>query len=178
MTSKDLEGHASWMTSLNQRLPTGSTYKIEIAFNGNGVLESTKDPLLIKYEQPEYLSTYFFIKPDNTGSSFWPLNYSSNWNQSALMTDSLYSYIASPEIEQYFTLSHTFTHLALNNVSRSDVINEIFYNQLIASSNFLGLVDRDSFSPKSLITPAITGLLNGDALSAFVEKGFTRCFFL
>lgn len=145
---------------------------MEIAYNGNGALLYVGDTAkTIDYDQPEYALTYLFIKPNNSGPTYWPKVYNSNWNKTLLMNDDLFSFLSSPAIDRFFTLSHTFSHLALNNVSKSDVVNEIFYNQKFAGTDYLGLDARQSFSPHALITPAITGLLNGEGLAAFAQQG-------
>jgi hypothetical protein len=45
MTSADVTAHMAWQADLNSRLPKGSNVKLDMVFNGNGVLEKVYSPL-------------------------------------------------------------------------------------------------------------------------------------
>jgi hypothetical protein len=68
-------------------------------------------------------------------------------------------------------MSHTFTHLNLNNATYDDAAKEIIFNQ--AWLKQLGL-DAGKFSPAGLIPPAITGVHNGDVIKAWLDNGITN----
>jgi hypothetical protein len=68
-------------------------------------------------------------------------------------------------------VSHTFTHLNLNNATYSDASKEIFFNQ--AWMKQVG-IDAGKFSPAGLIPPAITGMHNGDVIKAWIDNGITN----
>lgn len=69
-------------------------------------------------------------------------------------------------------MSHTFTHEDQNNATYFDINNEISWNQAWLTQ--VGIASAEKFSPKGLVPPAITGLHNGDALSAWFVNGITQ----
>ncbi|KAG5457598.1 MAG: hypothetical protein BJ554DRAFT_2346, partial [Olpidium bornovanus] len=59
----------------------------------------------------------------------------------------------------------------LNNATYSDTAKEISFDKAFAGPGFFDLESKSYYSPNSLVPPAITGLLNGDALRAFKDNG-------
>jgi hypothetical protein len=84
--------------------------------------------------------------------------------------DSLFAYFK--EFASNFYLgSHTFTHENLNDCSYQDAMNELLYNLNFADA--AGWTGQPYYSRTSIVTPAISGLWNGDALKALVDNGYT-----
>ncbi|GAB7340916.1 hypothetical protein MBLNU457_7267t1 [Dothideomycetes sp. NU457] len=173
----DLDAVASWQASINQRLPAGSMYKIEIGHNGNGdIINSTTssdnicDPDTAIYQISPAAPPVEFVKPLGSGTNIWPTtpaNYV--WSAACAKVDSVASWFMNPtNRDQFSHLSHTFSHMNLNNATYSDVNKEIFFNQAWLAQ--VGIAAGD-FSPAGLIPPAITGLHNGDAIQAFMDNG-------
>jgi hypothetical protein len=91
---EDWTAHIAWQASVNQRLPTGSNYTIEIGHNGNGAATNGLDTLGICH--PETAIYYAdqvdtpleFQKPLGTGTSLWPTTPQTTPRVSAVPTPS------------------------------------------------------------------------------------------
>ena len=173
----DLDAVATWQASINKRLPRGSNYKIEIGHNGNGnIINSTVssdnicDPDTAIYQISPAVPPVEFQKPLGSGTDIWPTtpaNYV--WSAACTKVDSLASWFMNPSNRDQFShLSHTFSHINLNNATYSDANKEIFFNQAWLAQ--VGIASGD-FSAAGLIPPAITGLHNGDVIRAWMENG-------
>ncbi|CAN8096939.1 unnamed protein product [Discula destructiva] len=177
----DVEAHAAWTKDINSRMPPGSNYVIEMAYNGNGNIEQAVEgssgsnicipetnvvtapkPVLVDQE---------FKKPLGTGEDAWPPSFTNyTWSDQCEALDPLTTYYAS-HLNQFYHVSHTFSHLALSNATFSDVDKEIRYNQDWFNST--GFSGHPNFSPHSLVPPQITGLHNGDSIRALMGNGIT-----
>lgn len=73
----------------------------------------------------------------------------------------------------FFWVSHTFSHQMLDNVTSDTMRLQLALNSKIAGEGFLGIAARPTYSRETLITPAISGLFNGDALAAMAAEGVT-----
>ena len=179
----DMTAHAAWVTSINAKLNPGSFYVPEIGHNGNGNIEQAITatngeticaPGAIEYDQgPDTPLEY--QKPLGSGTNLWPATptrYSNSVNCNNL--DPLKTWFSTAANRDKFAhLSHTYTHLALNNATYSDAAKEIQFNQAWLSA--VGLAGAQYFSANGLIPPAITGLHNGDVLKAWKDNGLTNC---
>jgi hypothetical protein len=173
-----MDAHVSWQANLNSRLPTGSSYVVEIGHNGNGNIEwavnadaGVCNPAsMIDYDSPPD-TPLEFQKPLGTGTNLWPTSPSSYvWSHECTSADALAAWFMVPENRDAFAhISHTFTHEGLNNATYSDTNKEITFN--IAWLNQTGISSGNKFSPHGLIPPAITGLHNGDAIKALMDNG-------
>lgn len=175
----DLNAHVNWQRDLNARLPAGSSYFIEIGHNGNGNIEWAlpKDdndvcvpPSMIEYEFPPD-TPLEFQKPLGTGTDLWPTTPATySWSKQCIQLDDLASwFMVARNRDQFAHVSHTFSHIGLNNATYSDTSKEISFNQAWLIQTSISASSR--FSPKGLIPPAITGLHNGDAIKAFMDNG-------
>jgi len=174
----DLDAVASWQASINSRLPSGSMYKVEIGHNGNGnIINSTVtdtsnicNPDTAIYQITPPAPPTEFQKPLGSGTNIWPTtpaNYV--WTAACTKIDDLASWFQNPTNRDHFShLSHTFSHMNLNNATYNDTNREIFFNQAWLAQ--VGISAGD-FSSAGLIPPAITGLHNGDAIQAFMDNG-------
>lgn len=179
----DLDAHVSWITSINDKMNSGSNYFPEVGYNGNGNLEASVtepdgwdicDPGPIEYD--DVIQTELeFKKPLGTGKDYWPAtptNYS--YSDECLKLDKLKVWFSNSENQANFAhMSHTFTHMEQNNATYDDVFKEISFN--IAWLKQTSLDSAAHFSSKGLIPPAITGMHNGDALRAWSDNGLTSC---
>jgi hypothetical protein len=181
----DVSAHVSWTKSVNSRLPSGSNYFVEIGHNGNGdIINSTNigynlanDPCVpvdaVYYDSPITSPDLEWIKPIGSGINMWPqspANYS--WSLACCQLDKLATWFMTAANRDAFAhVSHTFTHLNLNNATYSDAAKEIFFNQ--AWLKQVG-IDAGKFSPAGLIPPAITGVHNGDVIKAWLDNGITN----
>lgn len=176
----DIEVHKDWQADLNSRLPPGSKYFMELCHNGNGDIITATDTDLgwdtcdpkeaVDYETPPD-PPLEFMKPPGTGVDVWPAEFSSYpWTMQCARIDPLASWFMDPENRDAFAhVSHTFTHLELNNATYHDASREIAFNRdwLVQ----VGIADADMFSPSGLVPPAITGLHNADAIRAWMDNG-------
>lgn len=181
----DVSAHVSWMKSVNSRLPSGSNYFVEIGHNGNGdIINSTNtgynldsDPCVpvdaIYYDSPIESPDLEYMKPIGSGIDMWPQTPTQySWSLACCKLDKLATWFMTPANRDAFAhLSHTFTHLNLDNATYNDASKEIFFNQ--AWLKQVG-IDAGKFSAAGLIPPAITGLHNGDVIKAWLDNGITH----
>ncbi|ORX79585.1 hypothetical protein BCR32DRAFT_205435 [Anaeromyces robustus] len=168
-SQSDIEDYLKFKKNIIKKMPAGSKFDIDLAFNGNGVLP-VEDQLQVdgnRYVEIDY------VKPMGKGMKNWPVEYyNPNWTDEKLSEDDLYKYFKVKENRaNFFWCSHTFTHENLDNASRTDVDNEIRLNIEIAK--MLNLVDEEWWSGNSIVTPQISGLHNGDALEIFEKYNIT-----
>ncbi|EJT52266.1 hypothetical protein A1Q1_05476 [Trichosporon asahii var. asahii CBS 2479] len=178
LSPEDLEGHANWQKDLNGRLPAGSNVRLELGHNGNGDILAATDPSSGGVCTPDYAVDYpevpetelEFKKPLGTGVDFWPKEWTTYpWSYACTQRDPLTAWYKDPsKRDQYFHVSHTFTHEEMNNATGRDASLEIQFNQAWLKQT--GIADG-MFSPKGIIPPAITGLHNGDVIKAWMENG-------
>ncbi|KAJ3098676.1 hypothetical protein HDU97_003793 [Phlyctochytrium planicorne] len=177
----DMQALEAWQADFtSKRLPPGSKYVVELAYNGNGVMEkaNTLQPSYYVDFDPDLTDTPLdWKKPLGTGMTLWKANQASPWetNDSVLkQADPLYAYFAGKTLptSKFYWCSHTFTHEILNNCTYSDAYKEIQFNQKLAKSLGLTLAGNlASYSPGSMVTPGISGIFNGDALKALTDLG-------
>ncbi|KAK4191039.1 hypothetical protein QBC35DRAFT_512775 [Podospora australis] len=174
----DMNTHATWQTNINTRLPAGSQYFIEIAHNGNGDIEAaTTKPNsaascnpneAIYYDTPPDTALEF-QKPLGTGTDVWPTTPATYpWSLTCARLDDLASWYYNNK-NIFAHVSHTFTHLELNNATYNDARREIQFNK--AWLQQLGLWTASKVSQAGLVPPAITGLHNGDVIRAWWDNG-------
>lgn len=134
-----------------------------------------------KRSQPVLLaapSVQDWAKPPGSGVDRVPKDVASNkaaWNST---TFKVYDPVAAAIIDNingiadgFFWSHHTFTHENLDNATFYDVDQQMDLNMEIAASHYLNLSQRETFSSKCMVTPQISGLRNGDALSALAQNG-------
>ncbi|KAJ1540275.1 hypothetical protein HK096_011075 [Nowakowskiella sp. JEL0078] len=174
----DFDNIRSWQNpktanALHSRLPTDSSVRLEIAFNGNGILEAADPNAPLDIDTEDYVGINF-IKPTNTTGDYrWPIpppSFSALQisNTSLLIKDALFTYLTPAVMSEFYWVSHTFTHENLNNCSYTDATNEINYNKQIAT--LLQLDGKAYFSPNSMVTPQISGIFNYAALQALTDN--------
>ncbi|KAK3987294.1 hypothetical protein QBC44DRAFT_127769 [Cladorrhinum sp. PSN332] len=174
----DLNTHRTWQTNVNTRLPAGSNYFIEIAHNGNGDIEaatvkpnsaaSCNPNNAVEYDTPPD-TPLEFQKPLGTGTNVWPASWTTYpWSLTCAKLDDLATWF-NQNPNTFAGVSHTFTHLELNNATYSDAAKEIAFN--IAWLKQIGIWYGNKFSAGGLVPPAITGLHNGDVIRAWWDNG-------
>ncbi|KAI8471158.1 MAG: hypothetical protein J3K34DRAFT_520782 [Monoraphidium minutum] len=89
--------------------------------------------------------------------------------------DPLYRFVKGSRraAEGFFWSSHTFSHQMLDNTTFEATKLELDLNTKMAGPEYLDISGRATFSPAGLVTPAISGLFNGDALAAMAAAGVT-----
>ncbi|KAH7020337.1 hypothetical protein EDB80DRAFT_562960, partial [Ilyonectria destructans] len=179
----DLEAHVAWQTSLNSRLPSGSAFWLEFGHNGNGdfiaaaEVNDSEDVCIpaeaIDYDEvPD--TALEFMKVLGTGEDRWPTGYETyNWTKTCAQLDDFAAWFMVEENRNAFAhVSHTFTHLELNNATYHDAAREIEFNQAWLAQT--GIDQATHFSPHGIIPPAITGLHNGDVIQAWMDNGINH----
>ncbi|KAJ3218701.1 hypothetical protein HDU67_004483 [Dinochytrium kinnereticum] len=173
----DMEQTINWQNDLNRRLPAGSIMKLELAFNGNGILSVVdsikKTSYALPFDPDLTDAPLDWKKPLGTGMSLWPNPPPPKNYVNDLVADTLFAYFKNNATARnsFFWNSHTFTHEILNNNSYSDTFNEVSFNYHMAQQ--LGLPGTPVWSNFSMVTTGISGLFNGDALQALMEFGIT-----
>lgn len=179
----DMTAHAAWVPTIQSKMNPGSFYVPEIGHNGNGNIEQSSTatngeticaPGAVYYDDiPD--TPLEFKKPLGSGTNAWPATPTAfTYTARCLNLDPLKTWFSNTGNRDRFAhLSHTFTHLELNNATTSDAAKEIQFNQAWLSAT--GLASGRYFSPKGLIPPAITGIHNGDVLKAWKDNGLTNC---
>ncbi|KAK2629472.1 hypothetical protein QTJ16_000292 [Diplocarpon rosae] len=177
----DLDDHVKWTKDINSRLPNGSLYFIEVGHNGNGNIQAAVVNDTTEICQPdeaiawdENSTALEFQKPLGTGTNLWPPTPETYvWSVACTKLDALNVWWTNPANRDVFShVSHTFSHLSLNNATYEDVYKEVTFNQAWLKQT--GLTEAKRFSSKGLIPPAITGMHNGDALRAFSDAGLSN----
>lgn len=182
ISTKDLDNHITWMRDINSRLPSGSNIMLELGHNGNGDLiaacalpnaERICDPAeAVDFPGPD-TTELEFKKPLGTGVDIYPEGYEQfNWTKTCCQSDNFAAWFTkASNLNAYAHVSHTFSHMELNNATFHDATRDIYFNQ--AWLKTMGIDKANRFSPKGLIPPAITGMHNGDAIRAWLTNGIT-----
>jgi hypothetical protein len=179
LRTTDLNNLITWQKSVNTRLPTGSSYFMEFGHNGNGDIDIASNlantvcnPQTAIYPDDPGQTTLEYQKPVGTGTNKWPTTPATYvWSKACAAQDSLAAwFMQASNLNNFAHMSHTFSHLDLDNATYSDAVKEIQFN--IAWLNQTGISAATKFS-KGLIPPAITGLHNGDAIRAWMENGIS-----
>ncbi|KAH7239535.1 hypothetical protein BKA59DRAFT_503322 [Fusarium tricinctum] len=182
--TSDLEAHVDWQYSINARLPQGSDFWLEFAHNGNGdiieaVSRSDSGSVCNPNAAVDYTSPpdtpLEFVKPLGTGTNKWSDQFvygNYPWSQPCAKLDDFASWFLNKDNLNHFAhLSHTFTHLELNNATYKDASREIDFNR--AWMKQMGIDQAARYSPNGLVPPAITGLHNGDVIQAWLDNKIT-----
>ncbi|KAI9344673.1 hypothetical protein BDR26DRAFT_857395 [Obelidium mucronatum] len=183
ISQADIQGLIAWTPQINSRLPKGSNITIEMAYNGNGIMEylsrlPTNPGYLIDID-PDLTDTGLdWKKPLGTGKTLWPAKANYTWTKANLALDPIYNAFSGPGnlaavTSKFLWCSHTFTHEIFNNNSYSDTFKEVDFNFHLASKDLWGLDGQPFWSNKSMVTPGISGIFNGDALKALLDFGIT-----
>lgn len=178
----DLDGHVAWQVDLNSRLPAGSSFRLEFGHNGNGDIDSVTNPTggagVCVPDYPIYTNDVAdtpleWVKPIGSGVDAWPVEFNTyGWTKQCALLDPLTTWYQNTANRDAFAhVSHTFTHLELNNATYHDASREIQFNQAWLAQ--VG-ISAGRFSPHGLIPPAITGLHNGDVIKAWLDNGITH----
>lgn len=180
ITTADLDAHITWMTDLNKRLPAGSNFKVELGHNGNGDIENATSVdntacnpnYAVEYDDAPG-TTLEYQKPLGAGADRWPTEFTTYpWSLTCAQRDGFGKWFSTPaKLNAFMHMSHTFSHMELNNATYNDAKREIQFNQ--AWMKQIGIAGATSFSAKGLIPPAITGMHNGDVIKAWMDSGLT-----
>lgn len=179
LSTSDLDNHIAWQSDLSSRLPPGSDIVLELGHNGNGdIIAATALPdseqVCIPDEAVDYPfpppTELEFQKPLGSGTDIWPDLDTYPWTLTCAESDDFAAWFLVPENrDAYAHVSHTFTHMVLNNATYNDAEREIHFNQDWMTQ--MGIDEAPRFSPKGLIPPGITGLHNGDVIRAWMDNG-------
>ncbi|RMZ88212.1 hypothetical protein DV736_g4552, partial [Chaetothyriales sp. CBS 134916] len=183
VTPEDMNQIKSWIPNILAKMNTGSVYVPEVGFNGNGNINDASDidwdictPGPIWYDPGPANTPMEFEKPLGTGIDWWPDTPTTyDFSTSCIKLDTLEQWWSTPSNRDAFLqISHTFTHLNLDNATYSDALKEIQFNQAWFNQTGIG-GNAATFSAGGLIPPAITGLHNGDVLRAWRDAGLNHC---
>ncbi|KXS09708.1 hypothetical protein M427DRAFT_149533 [Gonapodya prolifera JEL478] len=128
---EDVAAIYSWQDDLNSRLPAGSNFKLEFAFNGKGILANISSPLRLTVTPSSTVSNTY-VKPLGSGTNAWPSSFSTEWTN---LTNGLFN----GDALAVFTANGMTT--AVGDNSRSSLVPSNAYHEWIsttASSNFDG----------------------------------------
>uniref|UniRef100_A0A8H7N751 Uncharacterized protein n=1 Tax=Bionectria ochroleuca TaxID=29856 RepID=A0A8H7N751_BIOOC len=162
----DLEAHVDWQTSINSRLPAGSDFWLEIGHNGNGdIINSTltdddmntnkcNPPDAVYWEQ-DVQAPNEWRKPLGTGDDVWPTGtkYETySWSLACAKIDQFALWFTkAANLNHFAHLSHTFSHMSLNNATYHDAKREIQFNQ--AWMKQMGIDTATRFTANGIIPP-------------------------
>jgi hypothetical protein len=177
----DLDAHVEWQKSLNSRLPQGSEFWLEFAHNGNGdIISAVETPhggdrcspdSAVEYDSSP-ATPLEWMKPLGSGADRWPTEFVYGkypWSLTCAKLDDFASwFLRRSNLNNFAHVSHTFTHLELNNATYKDARREINYNR--AWMRQMGIDKASHYSFNGLVPPAITGLHNGDAIRAWIDN--------
>jgi len=171
---QDMQNLAQWQKDVSGRLPKGSNIRAELAINGINILTESQHKIFrvfTNWDVPE--TTYAYKKaPGDPETNRWPETIDDDWDDEVLQReDALYAHFKKHENQDnFFWLTHTFTHLKLDAASYRDSDLEMKANIKMTKEPYLGMYDRDCYSKHSIVTPEISGLHNGDNLKALKEN--------
>ncbi|ORX79586.1 hypothetical protein BCR32DRAFT_294337 [Anaeromyces robustus] len=167
---EDFDNLIQYQKDILSKMPAGSSYQLEFAYNGYGLIDKS---IYQFYIADDAKVSNSYVKPKGTGICRWPsFPYNVNWLESELSKIRLYNYFSAPEKhENFYWISHGFTHQLLNTATSNDVKNQIDNNVNMAIR--LGIYEKDIYSKKSIITPHSSGLHNVDAIETFLSSGIT-----
>lgn len=176
----DIEAHITWQNDINSRLPAGSDFRLEMGHNGNGdIIAAVEEPqgedLCVPPDAVDYPyppdTPLEWVKPPGTGEDMWPSEFEEyGWTKDCAQLDDFAAWwLDQDNLNAFAHVSHTFTHLELNNATYHDAAREIHFNQDWLAQ--MGIDQATRFSPKGLIPPAITGLHNADVIRAWLDNG-------
>jgi hypothetical protein len=183
LRAADLTAQNAWISTINAKMNPGSFYIPEIGHNGNGNVEQSQTanngdqicaPGSIQYNDiPD--TPLEFQKPLGTGTNNWPATPTKYaYTAQCINLDPLKTWFSTASNrDKWAHISHTYSHMELNNATYSDAAKEIQFNQAWFSA--VGLAKAKYFTANGLIPPAITGLHNGDVLKAWKDNGLTNC---
>jgi len=165
-TIDDINNIIQYQNDIVKKMPEGSSYRLEFAFNGYGLIDDSIYKFNM-YEDPDIPNDY--IKVKGSGTSRWPNNsYSVNWLEEELNKNPFYAFIKKKEKNKnFFWCSHGFTHQNLNQAVCTDVQNQISTNIKMAAR--LGIYEAN-FSTKTFITTRSSGLHNVDVIEVFLNN--------
>ncbi|KYK60816.1 extracellular serine-rich protein [Drechmeria coniospora] len=176
----DLDAHVTWQRNINARLPTGSSFWLEMGHNGNGDIDDAtntttgatlcKPAYAVNYDSPPDTALEYKKTP-GTGTDLWPAEFEKyGWSLTCARLSPLAAWFtSSANLNAFAHVSHTFSHEELNNATYHDAAREIAFNQ--AWLKQMGIDRATRFSPKGIIPPAITGLHNADAIKGWTDNG-------
>ncbi|KAH7121446.1 hypothetical protein EDB81DRAFT_229376 [Dactylonectria macrodidyma] len=180
----DLQAHIDWQNQLAERLPAGSEFWLELAHNGNGdimvatISQEDEDEGICIPEEAVYYETpveapHQWVKPIGSGVDVWPEDFEEySWELQCAALDEFADWFTVPANRDNFGhISHTFTHLNLNNATYKDTAREIQFNQAWMAQ--IGIDQGRWYSPNGIVPPQITGLFNGDAIRAWMDNNIT-----
>ncbi|KAI8469258.1 MAG: hypothetical protein J3K34DRAFT_522256 [Monoraphidium minutum] len=110
----------------------------------------------------------------SAGVEYVPPPSVASWNDYTFNEyDALYRMVKGDRriADAFFWTTHTFSHQMLDNVTFDTMKLQLDLNLKMAGDLYLGLLGRPNYSPAALVTPAISGLFNGDALAAMAAGG-------
>ncbi|RMD44206.1 hypothetical protein DV735_g892, partial [Chaetothyriales sp. CBS 134920] len=183
VTPTDMNVVKDWIPTILAKMNPGSVYFPEVGFNGNGNINEASEldwdiclPGPIWYDPGPATTPLEWEKPLGTGIDYWPEDPTTyQIADSCIVLHDLEQWWSTPANRDAFLhISHTFTHLSLNNATYDDALKEIQFNQAWFKQTGIG-GNPDTFSPGGLIPPAITGLHNGDVLRAWRDAGLNHC---
>ncbi|OUM59544.1 hypothetical protein PIROE2DRAFT_14877 [Piromyces sp. E2] len=171
---QDMINLAQWHHDVSGRLPEGSKIQIELAINGFHIINEMQHKLIggMDWTDPQEMP-YNYTKPlGEVVTHRWPQQFDSDWDDQILQNeDPLYKYFKDPNHQDdFYWLTHTFSHMKLDVASYYDSFQEIKVNIKMSDEPYLGMYNRPCFSKHSIVTPEISGLHNGDNLKAFTEN--------
>lgn len=210
----DMQGQVNFQEKTlmaNPNTPPGTDIKLELSYNGNGVLinydEANPDnnsTLTLDVEDagcaddPLYAAlgcncwtvgwqncpatapawcrtcTKDYPKPPGTGTDRIPQSLPTGWDPAVIKSDPrafeiLKDVDGTGLTSKFFFSHHTFTHENLDNATTYDAKQQIALNKLMAKA--MNLDTKPTYSSKCMVTPQISGLMNGDALAGLASEG-------
>ncbi|CAI6097229.1 unnamed protein product [Clonostachys chloroleuca] len=183
ISTVDLQAHVDWQASINARMPAGSDFWLELGHNGNGdIINATgvdTKNICIPNDAVDWVldteAPHEWRKPLGTGTDVWPADkevYS--WSLACALLDPFTKWFTNiNNLNKFGHISHTFSHLNLNNCTYHDTKREIQFNQ--AWMKQIGIDKAKRFTGNGFIPPQITGIYNGDSLQALKDNGITHC---
>eukprot|EP00127_Corallochytrium_limacisporum_P003511 Clim_evm139s149 gene=Clim_evmTU139s149 len=173
ITARDMQQHIRWMNAM----PRTDDYRTELVFNGNGAaikygqdyIDTTEEEFDLAWAYGNTPKDWRKPLTEGYNDDTWPTNYTSPDVEDLLSKDGLLRK-SFRRFHKFYWVSHTYSHLALNNISYYDAYGEVAANAELIDDLFAGAIP-DNFSPYGIVSGQISGLFNGDNLRAWDDNG-------
>eukprot|EP00127_Corallochytrium_limacisporum_P007252 Clim_evm8s245 gene=Clim_evmTU8s245 len=174
----DMQAHVDWVRAMHG---DDNEFMIELVYNGNGPSLELKRNFIVRDEEQSVYSKAAHLpknwrKPLTEGyaNDTWPEAYELETVQAQFEADPLLKW-SHENYRDFYWVSHTFSHLILNNVTYYDAWCEIYFNEQFMDDVFGDVPDMERyFSRHGIVSGGISGLFNGDNLRAWTDLGIVN----
>ncbi|ORX33470.1 hypothetical protein BCR36DRAFT_588606, partial [Piromyces finnis] len=176
VNSNGIESIHFWIPFIDSHIAYFASH-LWISYINYGLIDGYRR-LFFEIQVDDYFTDNCFNSSDSQHKQYeirnwtdylFPYEYKKPLNEHG--NDKLYKHFKNHDNQDnFFWLTHTFSHQKLDYASYRDTDLESKENIKMSKEPYLGMYDRDCYSKHSIVTPEISGLHNGDALKALTDN--------